>query len=298
MRHFLKGTDRTPEEIEAIVARAAELAQGAEPRRFSGAIATIFYENSTRTRLSFQRAGETLGLSHLALAQEGSSIQKGETLEDTLRTMQGLGAVAAAVRTPLSLQLEELRPLALGLAVVNAGDGWTAHPTQALADLTACRLAIGSVRGRRLLIVGDVMHSRVARSDAEAFSALGAEVLFAGPQTLLPPGMAEALGGQRVELDDAIAEVDLVMVLRVQKERQEKGYLPSLGEYRRFWGLTEERAERLRPGALVLHPGPQNRGVEIDDRVITDPRSLIAQQVRCGVFARAALLEEVLADAH
>lgn len=298
MRHFLKVRDRNPDEIRALVTRAAELACGAQANRAHGAIATVFYENSTRTRLSFQQAGEVVGLSHLPVSHESSSIQKGETLEDTLRTVQGIGAVAAAIRTPKAGSLEQLRGLNLGLFLVNAGDGWSQHPTQALGDLTAYRLAMGDVQGRRLLIVGDVLHSRVARSAADGFSALGAKIWFAGPPTLLPEGLPEALGGERVRLDSALRDADLVMVLRVQKERQDRGYLPSMQEYRHYYGLTEERYARLPEHARVMHPGPQNRGVEIDGAVITAEKSLIAEQVRCGVFARAALLEEVLSDAH
>lgn len=298
MRHFLSILDHTAEEIEALVTRAAQLWQGAAPRRLGGAFATVFYENSTRTRLSFQRAAEMLGLSHLQISQEGSSIRKGETLEDTLRTMRALGAVGAAVRTPHSGALAELRQVDLGLSLINAGDGWAGHPTQALTDLTACHVSVGPVRGRRLLIVGDVLHSRVARSCAQAFHLLGATLQFAGPPTLLPEGLAEALGGERVDLDQAIGGADLVLVLRLQRERQEKGYLPNVVEYRRYWGLTEERYAKLGPQARVLHPGPQNRGIEIDAAVVTAEQSLIGQQVRAGVHARAALLEEVLADAH
>lgn len=298
MRHFLSIRDHTAEEIEALVTRAVQIWQGAAPKKLSGAFATVFYENSTRTRLSFQRAAEMLGLSHLQISQEGSSIRKGETLEDTLRTMRALGAVGAAVRTPQSHALEDVPRQDLGLSLINAGDGWAGHPTQALADLAACRVSIGSVRGRRMLIVGDVLHSRVARSCAEAFRLLGATLQFAGPPTLLPEGLAEALGGERVEIDRAIGEADLVLVLRLQRERQEKGYLPNVAEYRRYWGLTEERYARLGPQARVLHPGPQNRGIEIDAAVVTAEQSLIGLQVRAGVHARAALLEEVLSDAH
>jgi len=223
---------------------------------------------------------------------DGSSIQKGESLEDTLRTVAALGAVAAAVRTGESFALRNLPDLALSL--INAGDGWSEHPTQMLSDLLAVDEAVGDVAGRTLLIVGDILHSRVARSAAEAFSTLGARVLFAGPPTLVPQGLPEALGGERVALEPGLRLADMVMALRLQRERQERGYLPSLAEYRRFWGLTAERLRLLPPHAVVLHPGPQNRGVEIDADVMTCPRSLIAEQITCGVYMRAAALEAML----
>jgi len=292
LQRLCKMHDLSPEELEELCSRGQELYQGEPAEQFQGAIATLFYENSTRTTNSFVQAGRMLGLEPLQVGREGSSIQKGETLEDTLRTLIDLGAVAAAVRTSEPGVLEELPPL--DIALVNAGDGWRQHPTQTLADLLAVRTAGVPIRGSRVLIVGDILHSRVARSGAEGFRMLGAEVLMAGPPTLLPPGLARSLGAREVPFEVGLAGADIVMVLRLQKERMERGYLPSLGEYRKYWGLTEERLSRMRRDAVVLHPGPQNRGVELDDAVISDRRSLIARQVSCGVAMRAALLEAML----
>ncbi len=279
-------------ELDRLLVRGRELFEGQPAEQFEGAVATVFYENSTRTRNSFQEAGRRLGLDTLQVGREGSSIQKGETLEDTLHTLRALGAVIAAVRTPEPGALAELPDV--GMPLVNAGDGWRQHPTQALADLLAVRIAGREIQGARLLIVGDILHSRVARSAADGFAMLGAEIRLAGPPTLLPPGLAPALGARQVPLEDGLREADLVMVLRLQQERMERGYLPSLGEYRREWGLTVERLGLLRADALVLHPGPQNRGVELDAEVIYDPRSLIHRQIACGVAMRAALMEAML----
>ncbi len=289
---LVKMRDFEPVDLERLLARGQEIFEGQPAQQFQGAVATVFYENSTRTRNSFQQAGRRLGLDALQVGREGSSIQKGETLEDTLHTLRALGAVIAAVRTPEPGALEELPDV--GMPLVNAGDGWRQHPTQALADLLAVRLAGREIAGARLMIVGDILHSRVARSAADGFAMLGAEVWLAGPPTLLPPGLAQALGARQVALEDGLRAADLIMVLRLQQERMERGYLPSLGEYRREWGLTAERLALLREDAMVLHPGPQNRGVELDADVIRDPRSLIHRQIACGVAMRAALMEAML----
>lgn len=292
LRRFVRMRDISVAELEGLLARGQDIFAGRPAHQFAGALATVFYENSTRTRNSFQQAARKLGMEVLQVAREGSSIQKGETLEDTLRTLRALGGVAAAVRTSEPGALDALPPL--GLPLVNAGDGWHQHPTQTLADLCAVRLAGHPVAGSRLLIVGDILHSRVARSGAEGFAMLGAEVLMAGPPTLLPRGLAEALGARQVELGAGLAQADVVMVLRLQQERMERGYLPSLGEYRQYWGLTAQRLGLLRHDAVILHPGPQNRGVELDDEVLYDPRSLVEQQIACGVAMRTALLEAML----
>ena len=284
--------DLSAEELERLLVRGQELSEGQPALQFRGAVATVFYENSTRTRNSFQQAGRLLGLDTLQVGREGSSIQKGETLEDTLHTLRALGAVIAAVRTPEPGVLLDLPDV--GMPLVNAGDGWRQHPTQALADLLAVRLAGRAIAGARVLIVGDILHSRVARSGNDAFAMLGAKVWLAGPPTLVPQGLAASLGAEEVALEDGLRAADIVMVLRLQQERMERGYLPSLGEYRREWGLTAERLALLRSDALVLHPGPQNRGVELDEEVIYDPRSLIHRQIACGVAMRAALMEAML----
>ncbi len=289
---LVKMRDLGRDELGSLLARGREIHLGQPATAFQGALATVFYEIATRTRNSFQQAASRLGLATLQVGREGSSIQKGETLEDTLLTLRALGAVAAAVRTPEPGALDEVPDV--GMPLVNAGDGWRQHPTQTLADLLAVTLAGRRLEGARLLIVGDILHSRVARSAVDGFGMLGAEVALAGPPTLVPRGLAESLGVEAVPFADGLAWADIVMVLRLQKERMERGYLPSLGEYRRCWGLTAERLGQLRDDVLVLHPGPQNRGVELDAAVIRDPRSLIHAQIACGVSMRTALLEAML----
>jgi aspartate carbamoyltransferase catalytic subunit len=261
------------------------------------AVALMFFEASTRTRFSFEMAAHRLGAEVLSFSAASSSTTKGETLLDTTRVLAAIGADAVVIRhaaVGVPHRLSELLPI----PVLNAGDGINEHPTQALLDLLTLRDHLGSLAGRTVAIVGDVRHSRVARSNVFGLRALGARVLVAGPGTLCPAGL-EHLGAEpRRSLDEVLSEADAVMMLRIQRERLGGAILPSADEYRRYWGLDERRAARLRPGAVVMHPAPMNRGVEIADEVADGPSSVIFAQMENGVYVRmAALAASVGVDA-
>jgi aspartate carbamoyltransferase catalytic subunit len=245
----------------------------------------LFYENSTRTAMSFATAAHRLGASAISLSVERSSVQKGETLEDTARTLNAMRPDALVVR-----HRENGAPAAVALImdapVLNAGDGTNEHPTQALLDAATIRHRLGRIEGLKVAICGDIRHSRVARSNAKLLPRLGAEVRLAGPPVLAPDG---------VPVDEAIAGADVVMMLRVQRERLEEDLGDGPGEYLERYGLTRERLATASPEAVVMHPGPMNRGIEIDSAIADDPeRSLITLQVEMGVAVRMACLELVV----
>jgi len=277
-------------EIATILDRAASFFAGNRGRRSAerlhGKIVfNLFYENSTRTAMSFATAAHRLGASAIALSVERSSVQKGETLEDTARTLNAMRPDALVIR-----HRENGAPSAVALImdapVLNAGDGTNEHPTQALLDAATIRQRFGQIEGLKVAICGDIRHSRVARSNAKLLPRLGAEVRLAGPPGLAPDG---------ISIDDAIAGADVVMMLRVQRERLEEDLGDGPGEYLASYGLTRERLATAAPGALVMHPGPMNRGVEIEDSVADDTeRSLITLQVEMGVATRMACLELVI----
>jgi aspartate carbamoyltransferase catalytic subunit len=255
----------------------------------------LFYEASTRTRVSFEVAAKNLGADVVNVAASGSSVEKGETLLDTARTLQALGADALVLRHKDS-GAPHLVAQQVGLPVINAGDGTHAHPTQALLDAYTIREHMGHFKGLRILIVGDIAHSRVARSDAWCLSRLGAEVTFCGPPTLLPQTLI-ANGGSppwpvhcAVRLDAAIEDVDVVMPLRVQFERQDGSRVASVREYARDYAITRARLERAAPHAILMHPGPMNEGVEVDADVAHGDRSVVEEQVANGVAIRMAVL--------
>ena len=263
-------------------------------------IVTLFYEASTRTRASFELAGKALGADVINVAAGGSSVEKGESLIDTVRTLQAVGADVLVMRHGSS-GAPHLVARHIRSSVINAGDGWHAHPTQALLDLYTMRAHLGDVRGRRVVIVGDIAHSRVARSNIWLLSNAGAEVTVCGPATLLPAGLRPgdpptedpaALPHVNVEtdLDAAVEGADVVMALRLQKERMSGGLLPSLREYARLYQLNESRLARAASGALVMHPGPINEGVEISPAVASSLQSVIDEQVTNGVAVRMATL--------
>ncbi len=257
-------------------------------------IANVFYEPSTRTRVSFELAGKNLSADVVNIAASGSSVEKGESLIDTFQTIQALGADIVVVRHSRA-GAPELASRHLDCGVINAGDGTRGHPTQALLDLYTVRRRLGDVEGRKIVIVGDILHSRVARSGIWAFARMGAEVVLSGPPSLLPDTM-EALtngtGDVRIEhdLDGAIQGADVVMALRVQRERMQAGLLPDLREYARRWSVNPARLERAQRHALVMHPGPMNQGVEISPAVAYSEQSVIEEQVANGVAVRMAVL--------
>lgn len=282
-------------EVESLFARARLHARGLESGRSVRAlegkvVANLFFEASTRTRLSFERAAKALGADVLNLTAQTSSVVKGETLLDTVRNVEAMGVAALVIRHAAS-GAALLASRHVRCAVVNAGDGTHAHPSQALLDAFMLHERWGSLEGKRVAIVGDVLHSRVARSNLFCLTTLGAQVVFSGPPTLMPAGLEQLGGRVAPSLEVALAEADAVMVLRVQGERQNAGYVPSVREYARMYGLTAERAARLRPDVLVMHPGPVNRGVELAPEVADGPANVILAQVSHGVAVRMAILE-------
>ncbi|MEX1255822.1 MAG: aspartate carbamoyltransferase catalytic subunit [Dehalococcoidia bacterium] len=313
-RHLLDLDDFSAAELELVLettdAMKEVLAREVPrvPTLRGSTIVTLFYESSTRTRASFELAGKVLGADVINIAAEASSVKKGESLIDTVLTIQAIGADVVVLRHRAS-GAPYLAAREANFHVVNGGDGWHAHPTQALLDAYTIRSRLGDLRGRRVVIVGDILHSRVARSNMWGLTALGAEVTVCGPPTLLPVGLdgsrdddseqrdpstslRAGLPPVRVEhdLDRAIEGADVVMALRLQRERQASGLIPSLREYSRLYQITGDRMARAKPGAFALHPGPINEGVEISAEVAHGARSLIEEQVTNGVAVRMAVL--------
>jgi aspartate carbamoyltransferase catalytic subunit len=292
IQHVLETTDAMREVLAREVPRV--------PALRGTTVATLFYEASTRTRASFELAGKVLGADVINLSASGSSVEKGESLIDTVRTLQALGVQVLIMRHQNS-GAPYLAAANTRAAVINGGDGWHAHPTQALLDLYTMRSRLGDLGGRRVAIVGDISHSRVARSDIWGLAALGAEVVLCAPPTLLPAGLGQristaeeevALPSVTIEYDveAALRNADVIMTLRLQRERQQAGLLPSLREYSRRYMITRERVALARPDALVMHPGPMNEGVEIAPDVAYGAQSYIEEQVTNGVAVRMALL--------
>ncbi|MDW7672910.1 MAG: aspartate carbamoyltransferase catalytic subunit [Bacillota bacterium] len=253
-------------------------------------IINLFYEPSTRTRTSFELAGKYLGADTVNIATSSSSVVKGETLIDTGKTIEAMGVNIVVIRHPQS-GAPHLLANNLRASIINAGDGTHEHPTQALLDMYTILEKKSSLQGLKVAIIGDVLHSRVARSNIWGLTKMGAAVHLAGPPTLLPKEPFMQLGVTcHYKIEEAIAEADVVMVLRIQKERQEKGLLPSLREYSKLYGITAERLKLAKADALVLHPGPMNRGIEIASNVADGVQSVIQEQVTNGVAVRMALL--------
>ncbi|MBI2918456.1 MAG: aspartate carbamoyltransferase catalytic subunit [Chloroflexi bacterium] len=255
-------------------------------------VVTVFFEPSTRTRVSFEMAAKALSADCTSIAAATSSVAKGESLLDTLRTIQSLGADLVVMRHSAS-GAPYLAARHLDMAIVNAGDGCHAHPTQALLDLYTIRRHLGRLAGLKAVLVGDILHSRVARSNLSAMTTLGLEVTLCGPPSLLPGSNGDAgwpACPVETDLDRALEGADVVMGLRLQLERQEQGLLPSIREYVRSYQITRERLARARPGALLMHPGPVNEGVELTPDVAHGVQSVIEEQVTNGVAIRMALL--------
>jgi aspartate carbamoyltransferase catalytic subunit len=255
-------------------------------------IALLFYEPSTRTRFSFELAARRLSADVLAFSASTSSVRKGETLRDTLRNLEAMGVDAFVVRHPESGAALECAA-AVTAPVINAGDGAHEHPTQALLDFMTIRQHRKTLQGLKVVYVGDVLHSRVARSGLFGLRTLGSKVALCGPPTLVPDALAELGAEVHHDLRRALRGADAVVGLRIQRERQQASFLPSVEEYARYWQLTPETVGWAKPDCLVLHPGPLNRGVEISDEV-ADRRSVILDQVSNGVFLRMAVLSALL----
>ena len=272
-------------------------------------IVTLFYEASTRTRISFEEAGKILSADVINMSASGSSADKGESLLNTGLTLQAMGVDTLVVRHPHSGAPNFLARNLERVSVVNAGDGMHAHPTQALLDLYTVQSKLGSIAGRKIVIVGDVLHSRVARSGIWGFARMGARVVLSGPRTLIPPdfllsGTGPAGSGTdasalahlvevETDLDVAVEGADVVMALRLQSERQRGGFLPSVREYIRRWQVNDARLARARPDVLVMHPGPMNEGIEISTSLAHGSRSVIEEQVAAGVAVRMAILYQL-----
>ena len=256
-------------------------------------IVNMFYEASTRTRSSFELAAKNLSADLVNVSASQSSVDKGESLVDTVRTLQALGADMIVMRH-WEAGAPYLAASWLSASVINAGDGWHAHPSQALLDLYTVQERIGSIAGLKLVIVGDILHSRVARSNLWGFGKLGAHVVLCGPPTLLSPDILGITGNMpwvsvTYDLDEAIVDADVVMMLRLQRERMANGLLPSLREYSARYGLTRQRMRRARPNALIMHPGPMNQGVEISPDLAYGEQAVIEEQVTNGVAVRMAI---------
>jgi aspartate carbamoyltransferase catalytic subunit len=258
-------------------------------------VVNLFYEDSTRTRISFEIAAKRLSADVINFSTSGSSVAKGESLKDTALTLQAMGADAIVIRHSSSGAPYTLSRW-VEASVINAGDGTHEHPTQALLDLYTIREHFPSFDGLRVAIVGDVLHSRVARSGTHALARMGAEVTLVGPPTLIPPD-APAWGAQvSHDIDAVLPKANVCYMLRVQRERQRRQYFPSVREYSKLFGLTRERVASLPEGALIMHPGPMNRGVEIASEVADLPQSLITDQVTNGIAVRMALLYLLLGE--
>ncbi len=291
-RHLLSIADLTRDDVERLLATARTFDRSRErevkklPTLRGKLVINIFYEASTRTTTSFELAAKRLSADTLTMTAAGSSVEKGESLKDTALTLDAFDPDVIVIRHPHA-GAPWLVAQATGAHVVNAGDGKHQHPTQALLDLYTMREKLDRLEGVHVAIVGDVLHSRVARSLIQALALVGAHATLVGPPTLVP----KALGAETSHSIEAIADADVVYVLRMQRERMEAAYVPSLREYTARWGVTPER---LRPGQVVMHPGPMNRGVEIDTRVADSDVSLIVDQVRAGLVVRMAVLYDLL----
>ena len=292
-RHLLSVSDLTRDDIDRLLATARSLARSQErdtkklPTLRGRLVLNLFYESSTRTSSSFELAAKRLSADTLSVKATGSSVEKGESLKDTALTLSAYEPDVIVIRHP-QIGAPHLVAAVTQAHVVNAGDGKHQHPTQALLDLYAMQEELGRLEGLHVAIVGDVLHSRVARSLIQALRLVGASVTLVGPPPLLPPGLAD------VSYDIAsIKDADVVYVLRMQRERMDEGanFVPSLREYTARWGVTPER---LRPGQKVMHPGPMNRGVEIDARVADSKAALVVDQVRAGLVVRMAVLYDLL----
>ncbi|MCE6994856.1 aspartate carbamoyltransferase catalytic subunit [Saccharothrix sp. S26] len=304
MKHLLTTEGIDPAQATAILDTAASLKQALEGREVrklptlrGRTVITMFYENSTRTRVSFEIAGKWMSADVVNVSSSGSSVSKGESLRDTALTLAAAGADCVIVRHPASGAAHRLAGWLreAGTSVVNAGDGMHEHPTQALLDAATLRERLGDLRDRRIAIVGDVLHSRVARSNVHLLTALGADVTLVAPPTLLPTGVEGWPVTVSHELDPELPGLDAVMLLRVQAERMHGGFFPSAREYSIAYGLSERRLKLLPEHAVVLHPGPMLRGMEIASAVADSPRAAITDQVRNGVHVRMAVLYHLLA---
>ena len=293
--HFTEVDKCSSAQLKVLIQLAVEISS--DPHEFENTrkgkmLVNLFYESSTRTRVSFEVAAKRLGMHVINVSATGSSVEKGESLADTFYTIQAMGPDCVVVRHPEEGNAQKLAAIAEpGVHVINAGDGTAAHPSQALLDAVTLRQHVGEFANMKLVMAGDIRHSRVARSSIALLKKLGiGEIRLAGPENFMPG--EEVTSGTRVfgQLDEAIRDANAIMMLRIQKERISGLNIPSAQDYHRDWGLTAARLALAAPGCKVLHPGPMNRGVEISSQVADGPQSLIRSQVKNGLFARMALL--------
>jgi len=297
VKHLLSVSDLAPEDLDLLMRLTDSFTEVSQrqipkvPALRAKNVVWLFYEDSTRTRLSFEAAAKRLSADTMTFSVGSSSVKKGESLRDTVLTIEAMGVDAVVVRhASAGVPWQVARWLGDRVSVVNAGDGWHEHPTQALLDCYTIRERRGSLEGLRIGIIGDVKHSRVARSDVLAFTAMGAEVTLVAPPTLLPPDTTGWPVKISHDLDAVLPDLDVAYLLRMQRERMTEHLVPSLREYTARYGITARRVDRMRSDALVMHPGPMNRGVEISAEVADLPRAVILDQVRNGVAVRMAVL--------
>ncbi len=308
MKHLLSAADLSREDAILILDTASELARISDgpmkklPTLRGRTIVNLFAEDSTRTRISFEAAAKRLSADVINFSAKGSSLSKGESLKDTALTLQAMGADAVVIRHPASGAPNRLADnLWMSGSVINAGDGTHEHPSQALLDAFTIRkhLAKGAadLSGLRVAIVGDVLHSRVARSNVLLLTKLGADVTLVAPPTLLPFGVESWPVTVAYDLDPVIPQVDAIMMLRIQQERMNETFFPTAREYTRYYGLNRDRINALNPNAIIMHPGPMNRGLEITADAADSARSVIVEQVSNGVSVRMAILYLLLGGA-
>ena len=309
-QHVLDLDDFQPSEINTVLDNTRAMKEVLQrdikkvPTLRGRVVVTLFYEASTRTRISFEEAGKVLSADVINMGASGSSVEKGESLLNTGLTLQAMGINVIVIRHPHSGAPYLLARHLPKVSVINAGDGIHAHPTQALLDLYTVREKLGSLEGLKVIIVGDVLHSRVSRSGLWGFAKMGARVTLCGPATLLPLDLLHSNGHLPEDhplasvmvdtnLDRAIEDADVVMALRLQSERQDSGFFPSLREYVRRWQVTEARLARAKSSVMVMHPGPMNEGIEISTSLAHGDSSVIGEQVTNGVAVRMALLYQL-----
>ncbi len=303
-RHLLSAADLTLEDATLVLDTATELAQLTEratvkklPTLRGRTVVNLFFEDSTRTRTSFELAAKRLSADVINFSAKGSSVSKGETLKDTALTLEAMGSDAVVIRHSWSGAPVNLSRFLRG-SVINAGDGTHEHPTQALLDAYTMRQRLGRIEGLKVTIVGDILHSRVARSNVLLLHTLGADVTLVAPPTLLPVGVDAWPCAVSYDLDAVLPKSDVVMMLRVQRERMGAAYFPSTREYARRYGLDVRRVQTLSDEAIVMHPGPMVRGMEIAPEVADGARSTIVEQVANGVSVRMAVLYLLLGGAE
>lgn len=302
MKHLIDIADLSRDEIVGLMDEADRFREALDGREIKKlptlrgrTVMTLFYENSTRTRSSFETAGKWMSADVINISASSSSVKKGESLKDTAATLAAVGADAIIMRHPASGAAQLLRTWLPETSIINAGDGQHQHPTQALLDAVTMRQHIGDVAGKTVLIVGDILHSRVARSNVDLLHALGANVVLVAPPTLLPTGVEFWPARVAYDFDAEIENADVVMMLRVQAERMQGGFFPSHREYATLYGLSKARADRMKDSALIMHPGPMLRGMEINFDVADRDNAVVLGQVSNGVYTRMAVLFTLLA---